>query len=74
LRSIKPISDIVLKKQKDLIDLEGYKLIIEKNINLSGENVISDREDLSFYGALYSLENNLKDDLFKLEPIYIRGL
>ncbi len=74
--NIKPLSEIKLIKQKELLNhiKKETKYLIGKNINFDYDNLISDMEDLSLYGALYSLENNLKEDIFKLEPIYIRGL
>jgi tRNA threonylcarbamoyladenosine biosynthesis protein TsaB len=76
LNEIKPISEIKLKKLKSLDNdfLQKFKLVITKNLQLEGNNIIKDVEDLSLYGAFYSLEKNLKFDILKVEPIYIRGL
>lgn len=76
LNEIKPISEIKLKKLKSLDNdfLQKFKLVITKNLQLEGNNIIKDVEDLSLYGAFYSLEKNLKFDILQVEPIYIRGL
>ncbi len=75
LESIKPLEDINLTKLKDFeAKISNYNLIVVKNLKISGKNVINDFEDLSVIGCEYSLEKNQPEDIFMVEPIYIRGL
>ncbi len=70
---VKPVSDIKLEKQSVLENKKDGMLVV-KNINISGKNVFHILEDLSVEGAFYSLKNHTEEDIFKLEPLYIRGL
>ena len=77
LREVKKISEINLIKQSELKSLileEQPNLIISKNLNIEWENIVEDNEDLAYTGALYSLLQNKKENLFELEPLYIRKL
>ncbi|RUM59350.1 MAG: tRNA (adenosine(37)-N6)-threonylcarbamoyltransferase complex dimerization subunit type 1 TsaB [Persephonella sp.] len=75
LEDIKPLSNINLAKLKDFeVEISNYNLVVVKNLKISGNNVINDLEDLSVIGCIYSLEKNLSEDVFIVEPIYIRGL
>jgi tRNA threonylcarbamoyladenosine biosynthesis protein TsaB len=64
---------ILLVKQDKIKEyIKECDICITKNINLDG--CISIRNSLALDGALFSLENNLKVDIFSLEPFYIRNL
>ena len=76
-KDIVPVTDYRIEKIKDLRkDIEKYKdyLIIEKNLELSGKNVVKDIDDLSVEGVFYALKKNLKEDPLLLEPVYLRSL
>ncbi|SNZ09460.1 tRNA threonylcarbamoyladenosine biosynthesis protein TsaB [Persephonella hydrogeniphila] len=76
ISEIKPISDIKLVKISQFKENTYNKetLIIVKNIDISGDNVISLVDELSTEGAFYALKENKREDLFRLEPVYIRPL
>ena len=77
LNKVRKTSDINLTKVlefKSLILKEKPNLIVSKNIDIEGKNIIKDNEDLAYIGAVYSLKEKREEDIFKLEPIYIRKL
>ncbi len=75
LEDIKQISEIKLLKKNEFLKLtNNFKITITKNIDLQGNNFVKDIEDLSIIGAEYALKNDLVENVYMLEPIYIRGL
>ena len=72
-KGITPITNIELLKKDSFINLtEKFKTVITKGLDI--QNSIKDLEDLAVYGKEYALKNGLREDVFMLEPIYIRGL
>ena len=70
---ITPITNIELLKKDNFINLtEKFKTVITKGLDI--QNSIKDLEDLTVYGKEYALKNGLREDVFMLEPIYMRGL
>ena len=70
------LSDIKLmkiKQFKESIDSEK-DLIVVKNIDITGKNVVEIIDDLSVEGAFYALKEDSKEDVFRLEPVYVRPL
>ena len=69
------ISDIQLLKKDKFLELkENFKLTVIKGFNLVGKNIILEKEDLAIIGKEYALKKDLKEDIFHLEPIYVRDL
>ena len=73
--NIYPISDIELLKKDRFTELANkFEITVIKGLDLKEKNFIKDIEDLSVVGVEYALKNNLKEGIFMLEPIYVRGL
>ncbi len=70
---ITPVSQIKVEKVKDF-SYEENSLVIMKNLDIYCEKCIPLNEDLSSVGWEYAIENNLIEDVMKIEPVYIRGL
>lgn len=64
-------SEILLIKQKKLEEyIENYDICIVKNLNF--KNCIQIKGSLAVNGALLATQENLIENPFQLEPIYIR--
>jgi len=73
-KEINPVSDIKLIKISHFKQMEVDGLVVVKNVDINRENVIQLIEDLSVDGAFYSLKKGKKEDLMRLEPVYVRPL
>ncbi|ACO03255.1 MAG TPA: tRNA (adenosine(37)-N6)-threonylcarbamoyltransferase complex dimerization subunit type 1 TsaB [Persephonella sp.] len=74
-KETEPLTDYSIEKISRLReDIEKYKdyLIIEKNLDTFGKNVIKDIDDLSVDGFFYALKYDLKEDPLFLQPVYLR--
>lgn len=72
-----PETNLHLVKQSEIYLEESEKsLIVYKNINCFKDykNSIELKESVAYEGGMYAIENNLKEDTYKLEPVYLRGL
>ena len=74
--NIEPVSNLKLVKQKDIYtDISG--LVVLKNLqieNLVSNEVVFLNESVAYEGGLFALKHNLIEDMYKLEPVYLRGL
>ena len=75
VRNIKQISDISLKKFTDLnLEEKEDTLIIYKNLDMNLKNSVELKESVVYDGSQFALMNNLLEDVFKIEPLYLRGV
>jgi tRNA threonylcarbamoyladenosine biosynthesis protein TsaB len=75
-KKINAVTDYKIEKISRLREnIEIYRdyLIIEKNLDTYGKNVVKDIDDLSVDGFFYALKYNLREDPLFLEPIYLRS-
>ncbi|NPA51349.1 MAG: tRNA (adenosine(37)-N6)-threonylcarbamoyltransferase complex dimerization subunit type 1 TsaB [Aquificae bacterium] len=72
---IEPNSDLKLIPQNKVgTFLSQDRLVILKNVDIDFDNVVHLKESVGFEGGIFSLKNDLIEDIHKLEPIYLRGL
>ena len=72
-----PETNLHLVKQSEIyLDENEKSLIVYKNINRFKDykNSIELKESVAYEGGMYAIENNLKEDTYKLEPVYLREL
>lgn len=72
-KDLKPLTENLLIKKKELdkyIDKDA--LIIQKNLNDLLQNAKALNTSLALDGLFLSLEKNLKENPFTLEPVYLR--
>ncbi|NPA13117.1 MAG: tRNA (adenosine(37)-N6)-threonylcarbamoyltransferase complex dimerization subunit type 1 TsaB [Aquificae bacterium] len=73
---VKQQGDIKLVKKDSFIQTAtAFKgLVVVKNIPLEGDNIAHISDDLAVDGYFTTLEEKTEEDLFRLEPIYLRQL
>lgn len=74
ISDITQISEIRLMKINEFKKEIPENLVVVKNLDIHGNNIIQDIDDLSTEGAFFALKHHQKEDPMKLEPIYIRPL
>ncbi|WP_457640152.1 tRNA (adenosine(37)-N6)-threonylcarbamoyltransferase complex dimerization subunit type 1 TsaB [Persephonella sp.] len=68
-------TDLLMKKEEFVKLAEEFNGVVAvKNIQLNRKRVVLLEEDMSVDGCFYALKHGLKEDLMKLEPVYIRPL
>ncbi|GAB6072913.1 tRNA (adenosine(37)-N6)-threonylcarbamoyltransferase complex dimerization subunit type 1 TsaB [Venenivibrio stagnispumantis] len=74
MTTIIPMHEIKVIKVEDLQKyISDNKLIVTKNLDLEGINIVKILDSLSLDGALYSLKHKTEENIFKLEPLYINN-